>query len=127
MIAQGADEFLHRIKLAAHGTRTPFLEIPSCPARAFVMPEGVEGFLEREGSHGLEVVFEQFTKFGGLPDRKIARAFQETIAGALEKGLSFDHSPFTPRSLGFRNGQRLPPVRLRQPMAGPLGRSGQAG
>ena len=51
------------------------------------MPEGVEGFLEREGTHGLEVVFEQFTQFGGLSDGEIARAFQETIAGVLENGF----------------------------------------
>ena len=51
------------------------------------MPEGVEGFLERQGTHGFQVVFEQVPQLGGLPDGEVARAFQEAIPGILENGL----------------------------------------
>lgn len=58
MVAQCADEFLHGGEFAAHGAGAPFLEIPTRPARTVVLPEGVEGFLERERPDGFEVVFE---------------------------------------------------------------------
>ena len=87
MVAQRADEFLHGGEFAAHGAGAPFLEEPTRPARTFVLPEGVEGFLEREGPDGFQIVFEQVAQFGGLPDGEIGPALEETIPGVLENGF----------------------------------------
>ena len=52
VIAQRADELLHGHEFAPHGAGTLFFEKPTRPARTFVLPEGVEGFLERQDAHG---------------------------------------------------------------------------
>ena len=83
VVAQCADELLHWREFAPHGADAPFLEEPTRPARAVVLPEGVEGFPEREGTDGFEVVFEQVAQFGGLPDGEVGPAFEETIPGVL--------------------------------------------
>ena len=87
VVAQCADEFLHGGEFAPHGAGTPFFKKPSGPPRTFVLPERVKGFLECQGSHGLQIVFEQVAQFGGLPDGEIGPALQETIPGILENGL----------------------------------------
>ena len=46
--SEGLDEFLHRFESAAHGALTPSPEEPAGPVGAFVLPEGIEGFLEME-------------------------------------------------------------------------------
>ncbi len=51
------------------------------------MPEGVEGFLEREGADRFEVVFEQVAQLGGLPDGEVGPALGETIPGVSEDGF----------------------------------------
>lgn len=58
-------------KPASHGTRAPFLEKPTRPMRTFILPKGVERFLERQGPDGFQIVFEQVAQFGGLPDGEI--------------------------------------------------------
>ncbi len=45
VVAKGADEFLHRVELAAHRAGAPFAQIPPRPVRAVVLPKGVKGFL----------------------------------------------------------------------------------
>ena len=50
MGSQCADELFHGREFAAHGSGTPFLEIPSCPAGTFVLPEAVESFFECQGT-----------------------------------------------------------------------------
>jgi len=87
VIAQRADELLHGSEFAPHGAGAPLLEEPTRPARTFVLPEGVEGFLECKGTHGLEIVFEQVAQFGGLPDGQVRPALEETIAGVSQHGL----------------------------------------
>ena len=87
MVAQRADELFHWREFAAHGAGAPLFEEPTRPARSVVLPEGVEGFLECEGPHGLEIVFEQVAQFGGLPDGEIGPALEETVAGVLENGF----------------------------------------
>ena len=87
VVAQRADELLHGGELAPHRAGAPFPEEPTRPARTVVLPEGVEGFLERERPDGFEIVLEQVAQFGGLPDGEVAPAFEETVAGVLENGF----------------------------------------
>jgi len=87
VVAQGADEFLHRAKPAAHRPSAPFPQIPSRPARAVVLPEGVEGFLEHPCPDGFQVILEQIAELGGLPGGEVARAFQKAEARFPEDGF----------------------------------------
>ena len=87
VVAQRADEFLHGGEFAPHGAGAPFLEEPTRPTRTVVLPEGIEGFLEREGADGFEVVFKQVAQFGGLPDGEVGPALEETITGVFEDGF----------------------------------------
>ena len=81
-------EIVHQQGLViAHGTSAPFFEKPTRPARTFVLPERVEGFLQRQGAVGFQIVFEQVAQFGAVPDSVIGPALEETIAGILENGL----------------------------------------
>ena len=57
VVAQCADKLLHGGEFAPHSAGAPFPEEPTRPTRTVVLPEGVEGFLEREGADGFEVVF----------------------------------------------------------------------
>ena len=87
MVTQRADEFLHGGEFAPHGAGAPFPEEPTRPTRTVVLPEGVKGFLEREGADGFEVVFKQVAQFGGLPDGEVGPALEETIPGVFEDGF----------------------------------------
>ena len=87
MVAQGADELLHRFQPTAHGPGAPFLEIPSRPTRTVVLPEPVEGLLEHPGSDGFQIIREQFAEFDCLFVGEIARTFQKAVARVFEDGL----------------------------------------
>lgn len=58
MVAQGADELLHRFQAATHGPSTPFLEIPFRPTGTVVLPEPVKGFLEHPGTDAPQIIRE---------------------------------------------------------------------
>jgi hypothetical protein len=82
VVAQCADERLHLREFAAYGNGAPFFEEPTRPARAVVLPEGVEGFLERQSSDRFQFVFEQIAEFGGLPDGEVRPALEKTGSSA---------------------------------------------
>ena len=59
MLMQGAGDFLHRLDAGAHGLPVPFIEELASPGGRVVIPELLEGFLEKVSPDGLQVVAEQ--------------------------------------------------------------------
>ena len=74
VVTQRSEGFLHGGEFAPHGAGEPFPEEPTRPTRTVVLPEGVEGFLDREGADGFEIIFKQVAAFEttsgffGVPD-----------------------------------------------------------
>ena len=88
MGSQGTDEFFHRVEAAAHCAGAPFFEIPSGPTGAGVLPEGIEGFLEKVGSDGFEIELEDVGEFGLLVVGEVGGALEEAITRSGEDRLA---------------------------------------
>ena len=73
MGTQGADEFFHRVETAAHCAGAPLFKIPFGPTGAGVLPEGIEGFLEKVSSDGFEIQLEDVGAYLLKEDRKSTR------------------------------------------------------
>jgi len=84
---EGFDEFLHGFESASHGARAPSLEEPAGPVGAFVLPEGIKGFLEQIGPDRLEIVLEEVLEFGVLSGGEIGGSLEEAIAGVVQDGI----------------------------------------
>jgi hypothetical protein len=59
MLTEGAGDFLHRLDAGAHGLPAPFIEELASPGGRVVIPELLEGFLEKVSPDGLQVVAEK--------------------------------------------------------------------
>ena len=68
MFAQGTGDLLHRFDAGAHHLAAPFVEEFTSPGGGVVIPELLEGFLQKVCAHSLQVVAEQI----GLLTRSIS-------------------------------------------------------
>jgi len=66
MLTEGAGDFLHRLDAGAHGLPAPFIEELASPGGRVVIPELLEGFLEKVSPDGLQVVAEQVAQAEAL-------------------------------------------------------------
>jgi len=84
MIAERAGDFLHGLNAGAHSLPAPLIEELARPRRRVVFPELLEGFPEKVGSDGLEVVAEEIAESELLFVFEILTAFEQQPAGFLE-------------------------------------------
>ena len=62
VLMEGAGDFLHGLDAGAHGLTAPFSEEFAGPGRRVVIPELLEGFLEKVSADSLQVVTEEIAK-----------------------------------------------------------------
>ena len=62
MLAEGTGDLLHGFDAGSHGLSAPLVEELAGPGRRVVLPELLEGFLQKVGANRLEIVAEKIAE-----------------------------------------------------------------
>src|SRR5215469_16701535 len=87
MLTEGASDCLHRLDAGAHGLPAPFIEELASPGGRVVIPELLEGFLEKVSPDGLQVVAEQVAQAEALLNLQVLFPLEQEPARLLERGV----------------------------------------
>src|SRR5437867_2676457 len=77
VLTERACDLLHRFDARSHGLATPFIEEFASPGSRVVIPELLEGFLQKISSHRFEIVAEQIAQPEVLFDAEILTATEQ--------------------------------------------------
>ena len=83
VLPAGAGDLLHGLNTGPHGLATPFIEELAGPGGRVVLPELLEGFLEKVSPDGFQVVAKQIAEPEVLLVTEILTAFEQQPAGLL--------------------------------------------
>ena len=97
MMPQHAHNFLHRLDPGPHHLDTPFVQERPGPIDRAVVPRRLEALAKQHGTHGSQIVLDEFVQPGPLLARLIRRPLQEEparfgqewLSSLLAKGMDF--------------------------------------
>src|SRR6516165_5851529 len=74
VLTQRASDLLHGLDAGAHGLSTPLVKELASPGGRVVIPKLLEGFLEKVGPNGLQVIAQEIAQSEMLFDAQILAA-----------------------------------------------------
>ena len=83
MLAKRAGDLLHGLDAGTHGLAAPLVQKSAGPGGRVVLPELLEGLLEKVSPDGLEVVTEEIAEPEMLFGTEVLAAFEKQPAGLL--------------------------------------------
>src|SRR6266849_1921115 len=84
MIAWRTGDLLHGFDAGSHGLAAPLVEKLAGPSGRIVFPQLLKGFLQKVGTHGLEVVAEEIAQPEVLVSAEVLAATEQQPAGFPE-------------------------------------------
>ena len=111
MLTEGAGDFRHRRDAGAHGPPARFIKEPASPSGRVVIPELLEGFLEKVSPDGLQVVAEQVAWTEALLNLQVrfpleeepGRLLQQRCPGFARHASRFSGADFVEGFVHFRD------------------------